>query len=103
MSELQHTPGPWEAVEDGERDWKVVSDDFGTIVYRNCYPDESVDVYVEGDAKLIATAPELLEELVTLAGWAEEFAIPAMGDETEGGNSMLASAMAVISKATGNT
>ncbi len=55
-----HTPGPWLAEPDGANDWKVRSDDYGTIVNRNCYPDAKVDTTVEADARLIAAAPDLL-------------------------------------------
>ena len=59
---IDHTPGPWEAIKMGY-DWKVRSVDYGTIVNRICYPDHKVDYCVEGDAKLIAAAPELLATL----------------------------------------
>lgn len=38
----------------------------------------------------------VLLELEALADWVEEFALPAMGDDTEGGNAMISSARALI-------
>jgi len=62
---MKHTPAPWKAIPDSNSDnnWIVVSEDYGTIVHRNCYPNSKVDKNVEGDARLIAAAPELLEAL----------------------------------------
>ena len=57
---LEHTPGPWFAKREGN-DYRVFSYDYGTIVLRNCYPNPKIDTSVEGDAKLIAAAPELLK------------------------------------------
>lgn len=65
----KHTPGPWIAEPDGEDDWKVRSEDYGTIVHRNCYPEPKVDTTVEADAKLIAAAPELLAACEYVAGF----------------------------------
>jgi len=63
MRNVLHTPGPWIAEPDGVNDWKVRSEDYGTVVHRNCYPAPTVDTTVEADARLIAAAPELLEAL----------------------------------------
>lgn len=72
MTTTTHTPGPWLAEPDGESDWKVRSEDWGTIVHRNCYPDAKVDTTVEADARLIAAAPELLDLLARALPFVEE-------------------------------
>lgn len=59
------TPGPWVAEPD-EHDFRVRSENWGTICYRNCYPNPEVDTAVEADARLIASAPALLEALYRL-------------------------------------
>jgi len=63
-----YTPGPWHAEPDGEHDWRVVSDHYGTIVHRTCYPDPRIDTRVAADARLIAAAPDLLAALRDIAG-----------------------------------
>jgi len=63
----KHTPGPWEADTDG-------------LIYREPWMDEvdpnicKVNMYRddgEANARLIATAPDLLEALKPLWTWAE--------------------------------
>jgi len=60
MGDTKHTPGPWEAEQQGA-DWHVKSEAWGGIVTRHCYPTPRCDIRVEGDARLIAAAPDLLE------------------------------------------
>lgn len=123
MSELKTTPGPWRVgppsgsgqpdsvkqyngkpfqehsrVEAGEPPCvkSVVH------VYQGSAPLGSPEAVGEqlANARLIAASPDLLEELTALVNWIEEFALPAMGDETEGGNALIASAELAIKKAT---
>lgn len=61
MSELKHTPGPWEAV-------KHSSDKFWYVKHKNS--NNAIVIYDAGtesetgaNAKLIAAAPEMLEAL----------------------------------------
>ena len=59
----QHTPGPWIWEREDDSTWVVKSEDYGTIVYVNQYPDANVmpDEECEATAALIAAAPDLLE------------------------------------------
>lgn len=63
MGAEKHTPGPWRWEQSDNTTWKVVSDDYGTIVNIHQYPDKHVmpDELCEANAALIAAAPALLE------------------------------------------
>lgn len=64
---MKHTPGPWIALRDSSRhrgdDW---------MIGRPGKPDE-VAVCSERDAALIAAAPDLLDALQDLLGYAAPF------------------------------
>lgn len=100
MSEAKHTPGPW----------RVASGDVASILAPSPFRKASFiqvivfdgDRYVyqsPGDARLIATAPELLANLNTLVAMAEDY----MTDPGEPDHLMeaLEGARAAIAKATG--
>jgi len=95
---MTHTPAPWFAEPQGKRNWIVKSDDYGTIVHRNCYPDENVDRSVEADARLIATAPDLLAALKETLE-AIEIVTPDAPEPLP--DSVIAKARAAVAKAEG--
>jgi len=54
---MKHTPGPWKAHQDPyAKIWLV---DMGNEKWRQFYKQQTI--FTEGNAKLIAAAPELLE------------------------------------------
>ena len=58
MSNAKHTPGPWQFAMGGvTKDWPEVRNDTGHILARTYEPD------AEGNARLIAAAPAMLEAL----------------------------------------
>ena len=77
MSEVKHTPGPWEYVPSTEHHGPYVTSDFGTTI-ADCYvmsnpgnlsvlnggdsrPIHHLHEMADPNARLIAAAPELLE------------------------------------------
>lgn len=103
MSEAKHTPGPWEAVTEcpGRCCWHIqpVGNERGGFGYING-PEMS-----EADARLVASAPDLLN----LAFEFEAFAEAAMNDASEEGDETsrvtwerrMLNARAAIARATG--
>lgn len=76
----KHTPGPWKAIE-GNRGWQIHTDNKAGkgaanvnhwIANIKC---ESCQAHEEGNARLIAAAPGLLEALKYIAKtWPDDFA-----------------------------
>lgn len=69
MSEVKHTPGPWEAGDgagNGRKDHIYCDDATGSAV-ATCHMDyvPRTRVEVEANARLIAAAPDLLAALIT--------------------------------------
>lgn len=60
MSEIKHTPGPWEQVRYGNRQHEIQGPN-GEIVGRVHEPDERYSLLA--NARLVAAAPEMLEAL----------------------------------------
>ena len=89
-----HTPGPWvfEPPFIVNPITRRIIASIGSLTATN---DD------RANAALFCAAPDTLTELTALADWVEEFALPAMGDNTEGGTTFLASARAAIAKTTG--
>lgn len=89
----KHTPGPWEARKDDEGVWGVVHD--GAFLTTAFPPDLGmVPGTEEANARLIAAAPELLNELVLILEWAQIEKAPLRKLEME-------RIAALIAKATG--
>ena len=101
----KHTPGPWEAVPfDETTGWKIVP--AGSPDFKICRIENSItylmafDEQAEGDARLIAAAPEMLEALKGLAAVIGKMK-PATGEPYGRGVTELLEARAAIAKATG--
>lgn len=62
MSQSKHTPGPWMAVLDIERKYFQIE----TGMHAICTNSSCYEPFNEGNARLIASAPELLEALIGL-------------------------------------
>lgn len=66
LTELKHTPGPWEAKEEYDG-WSVIAKRekkaYSVVTYYVCKEIEQGYDMGEADAKLIAAAPDLLEAL----------------------------------------
>lgn len=58
MSKLQHTPGPWEIVKFGDA-YEIRTDEYDVVT-----ASLRKVIRKESDARLIAAAPEMLEELI---------------------------------------
>lgn len=76
MSDTQHTPGPWvlDDFHHAPSRKKIVSADYHYVdAGKGFYPKGFGLSLVasEADARLIASAPELLEALVKIRGWRE--------------------------------
>lgn len=90
----QHTPGPWAfipetfAIESAEG-WPIA----GTL--------HDITPQREANARLIASAPELLAALQSLTTWVEEPALDEAGED--GKQNRLGIAKAAIAKATTNS
>ena len=86
MSEAKHTPGPWLYLPGDDPSWRpaVQRGREGGFVVEGLSRERE-----EADARLIAAAPELLDELTRLVGVIED-----QGHEVKG-------ARALIAKATG--
>lgn len=64
---MNHTPGPWEAIQEDQSCWKVVSEDYGTVVKVQAASNvQAQHIPLEANARLIASAPMLLESLKAL-------------------------------------
>lgn len=97
-----HTPGPWHVEpvtnEDGEQFW---SEDFAGKVFCVCHPGTEcnattvVDWINEGDARLIAAAPEMLKAVQRVL---DRGYVSSSIDEERDDHTML---VAAIAKATG--
>lgn len=98
MSEVKHTPGPWE-VSKGFHKNRIADSDDAAIGYALGSNDEA-----EANARLIAAAPEMLEALYEAE---EYFDNRADADNDETGfvpnteMKLLVSIRAAIAKATG--
>ena len=103
--EDDHTPGPWQAVE-GDHGFEIEAQQTGRNRYiakvarfdntqiNNKNPDEA-------NARLIATAPELLDALIDLEATIQEQAPQDLLFDNADMVPSLEKAMAVINKATG--
>lgn len=67
MSEVKHTPGPWEYHAVGDSDGETFGIDH--IVYANFGAVELCCLPTEADGRLIAAAPDLLAALEYIVGW----------------------------------
>ncbi|HEY6991137.1 MAG TPA: hypothetical protein VH369_22260 [Bryobacteraceae bacterium] len=65
----QFTPGPWAVEPDTDGRYVIAETEFWFIVTNSPYDDEEA----EGNAALIAAAPELYEAATTALGWLEEY------------------------------
>lgn len=103
MSEAQHTRGPWKMLEHSWSDTSIVAEGFDHGICRldiNHATEESQDAdaaLMAANARLIATAPELLEALQEMV----EFFQPNAWGSNDNKVDALASARAAIAKATG--
>lgn len=90
----KHTQGEWEVVNGGRGIFagdKMVAAVYGDS--SDCAPDETM----QANARLIASAPELLEALSELIGW-----VPGPESwHTDAAEKAVAKARAAIAKATG--
>ena len=68
MTEIKHTPGPWsycvEPMENGAPFGTVMGSNGESIVYMTLDPD-----HILANARLIASAPELLEACEAMIAW----------------------------------
>jgi len=91
--ETKHTPGPWTAYKRpepvGYAEWEV---HYGTET--ECVAEV---VHEEGNARLIAAAPELLEVIIAMMARARKTGATLFFDSDE-----MRAAYAAIDKATGN-
>lgn len=107
MTKLQHTPGPWEVQEkcaygydirsDYDNGWKWIAVAEGEHNGpENDWPD---DIQSEANARLIAAAPEMLEELINFCA----YNCTDCSGKTAGCSKTcgLKNAKAIIEKATG--
>lgn len=71
MSNAKHTPGPWEAVKYGS-DWTVrrVGADKNEADITDTFHDKVS--LMEGNAKLIAAAPDMAEALKSIISWMDQ-------------------------------
>ena len=77
----EHTPGPWEAVENGGR---LATDVFaGDLQIADCdWPQGELDgVTLESNARLIAAAPSLLAALKEVLAHVEDMDAPRVGNQ----------------------
>ena len=91
MSEVKHTPGPWQWTQHFDPTISIYKDGFGTLA--RLY--DSAAGTGKANARLIAAAPDLLEALVQFV---DEF----YGCYADGEPAMI-KARAAITKATGKT
>lgn len=95
----KHTPGPWKATKGGEI--RAVQDSIEiTIAVTFDLREDDRGTKKEANARLIAAAPELLEALRDLAGWAEMYRDSVA---YESGRKHIYAARAAIAKAEGRT
>jgi hypothetical protein len=93
---MSHTPTPWQIEERDCGGYKLADADgeFLSYLCQSRYPDDRKDDEAEANAAFIVKAcnahDELVAALTAAADWIEEFALPAMGDDSEGGNALLA-------------
>jgi hypothetical protein len=88
---VSHTPGPWTVNERGHVSGKRA---VAELYYDPRNPE------LEANARLIAAAPELLEELRNLEWWLTEYVLPAAGNP-EAVRRNLRAIRAAITKAEG--
>jgi len=58
-----HTPGKWKAEPRDGKNWRVHSEDYGTLAYLEDPYHAAPDGMVEANALLMAAAPEMLRVL----------------------------------------
>lgn len=61
----EHTPGPWRAEPRDGPNWRVHSEDYGTIAYLADPYHAAPKGEIEANARLMASAPDLLEAAKT--------------------------------------
>lgn len=106
MSGSKHTPGPWSVSKDGD-DYNITYNDDGNWLATVYDDDDPFEGRPEADARLIASAPELLEALKALASeeWSE-MDDDDLAYELSQGNEMVRSyiaARAALAKAEGRS
>lgn len=96
----QHTPGPW-LIESGGKSHKSINSTNGACV-ADVWRINVSRQEAAANTRLIAAAPELLEMLIQLADYANDFSVSGvyLNEETEGSR-LLKNAYATIAKATG--
>ena len=61
---IEHSPGPWEAQSNGHKWWSVVGRDVNGVKFYIATMEQTTETSrAEGDAKIMAAAPEMLEAL----------------------------------------
>lgn len=93
MSDTKHTPGPWEAINTGPH-WNNDKISNWTIQYGDSGEHIVDHVYSEEDARLIASAPALLEALEDIVWRYTEAKGIGVGDAVEAAKKLLATARA---------
>lgn len=126
MSEATHTPGPWEYMtelhpnsrlaDSGILGYRIRGSDQGLLTtIAEIFPQAYPVAVNDANARLIAAAPELLADAIEsidsiyeIIRWMEDTALPALGDDSDGGNCLLESlklkwtdTVAAIAKARG--
>ena len=99
MSEVKHTPGPWQWTQHFDPTISIYKDGFGTLA--RLY--DSAAGTGKANARLIAAAPDLLEALKTLVPMLDEWHKEhpdCVGDKEP---HAIKAARAAIAKATGKT
>lgn len=97
MKNTKHTPGPWTARDYGHENIIHIEHETGSAIAQIGGPTTNMDL-AEANARLIASAPELLEVLGDmLARFADHEQYDETGEDTEAINA----ARAAIRKATG--
>lgn len=117
MLRPKHTPGPWKSTAEdqqhdlGENFYILGGPDYACHIaemlnadHFPCIPDDEVEDYeieVEGNARLIAAAPELLDVAITLCNQFAQAGVNAVADSNDPHEMLHFKARALIAKVAG--
>lgn len=102
---MTHTPGPWRVWEAGKESWEICEPSnpnrqshFANVRVGNMWGEEG-----KANARLIASAPELLEALKDLVSAEEQYVEDAKAQLDDPISDAVESARAAIAKAEGRS